>query len=166
MEDTPGCKDFILTAVKETRANLSKLRAGLKSGVSVTRIWSLASNFYSEEEFRKGLNQLYSAGVLLIIWNIGRGVEGRDWHVQHDEIMEKIPPAMPLDSDRWCKEANGSSIIAYADILKTPVWKRDSINAVRLYIRDDNLPKKVSRLLVDEPNKRALEIMAKCKEQK
>jgi hypothetical protein len=165
MTNAPDCRDFILTAIRETRPKLARMPAGAKSGVSVRRIWSLASNFYSEEEFREGLHRLHSTGVLLIIWNIGRGVEDRNWHVQHDEIMDEIPPKMPLDRDRWDKEANSSSIIAYADVLDVPVWRRDSICEVKLYIPDDGLPRKVSRLLAGETNKRALAVMAKCMEQ-
>ncbi len=165
MATKPDCRDFILTAIKETRPKLARMPAGAKSGISLRRIWSLASNFYSEEEFRESLHRLHSTGVLLIIWNIGRGVEGRDWHIQHDEILDEIPPEMPLDRDYWHKEANSSSIIAYADILGTRAWKYDSINEVKLYIPADGLPLKVSRLLVGKQDARALAVMAKCMEQ-
>jgi hypothetical protein len=167
MTDTkPNCGDFIIATIRALRVNPANLKGGGRAGVRLGKIWAIASEIYSEEEFRPALNQLLGTELILATWHICQNVtrerEGSPrstrfgpWLTQK---ISAIPDQLPL-TDRWyCRDPSGNITTSDKNL-----DRYDLIAKIKLYVPADGLPKTVANLERKRAGKTAQDIIATMK---
>lgn len=138
---TPDCKDFIISAMRTIRKNPTNLKPGTAAGVSIKRLWAVASEVYEEAGFRIALNDLIGQEVLCASWTIGR-VNSAGYSGPYCEVrLTEIPDGMPL-SEHWIHRALDGKFI---EAEKRRGIEHDVINQVKLHIIADGLPSRLMK---------------------
>ncbi len=155
----PSCAEYILAAIRATRPERKGLKPGTSSGRSLRSIFSITSEFYSEEEFRQGLKALLDSGRVLLVAegrNVADGTHP-SWTPPRLVKVSTIPSRAPLGEGWWYLDAEGESIGSGATINHT------RLNRLCLYLVEDGLPARIAGFITDGLTK-AEQIMASLQE--
>ena len=98
MPKKPSCAEYIVAAIRTTRAERKGLKPGTASGRALRFVNALVCNFYTDEEFRQGLQALIDNGKVLLVAEV---YEAREGFLSHLRKISRIPPNVHLNKG-WC----------------------------------------------------------------
>lgn len=141
----PTCRDFIVAAIQEVRPKTFGLKKGTASGVSLNKIFSIATSIYSAKEFVQALDMLLQEDIVILTERIYTlNVGGKD----HVRLM-KAPPEDRCGECSWYEDDDGKRVSSWDEVQK----KGGRVHSdIRLYVKADGLPKIVAGL-VTTPSK-------------
>lgn len=143
VKDKPTCADFIVAAIREIRCRSANLKPGTCAGVAMYKVYGIASEVYTDEEFREGLKTLMESDSVIVI---GRGYDeklnGEGKVSQKDCFRDRrifvFVSNFPLG---LCLDGEGHPVDPELD------WQQRILRRILLYVRVDGLPQKVQNLL-------------------
>ncbi len=135
-ESKPDCGDFIIATLRAIRVPGGNTAPGIATGVRLNRIWRIAEERYSWEEFSRAINSLIKSGVGLMTGNKHTNV-----HV----LLRGIPADFPAPTS-WKWPINEKSD------LSAHVVPGQYFSSVKFYIVADGLPQVVQKIL--DPKKK------------
>ena len=157
----PSCSDFIVAAIRATRPTPKNLKPGTSACRGLRLIYSLANQYYSEQQFRRSIDALISSGVILLIARVcergkREGGEGSYGPTVTERIFS-IPPRVPLNEHRWVLNGEGKPVGRAAEEQEKYLKSFHSIN---LYVVADGLPQRIAKLVSSGNRTKADEIIA------
>ena len=147
----PNCQEFILQAIREIRRNPSNLKPDARAGVKLNRLWDVARNIFTEDEFRHSLNSLLENDIVLVTWKV-RNQRGKNRY----EKATKLSMSTPLETERWHRE---KPTFHNTDSSANKV-RYETVHKIMLYITADGLPEKVKKISTLERYSLATKIVA------
>ncbi len=154
MTDKPDCSEFIIEAARSLRQKPNRIRPPTASaGVALRRLYDIARDVYSEEEFRQGVKTLLNDGAVVVVARQGEleCVDGQEHSKQtgpsRDVKVSALPEQLPFGFGKWYLNESNLSVAAQV------AGKYRSYHSILLYVVADGLPDKVSNL-DKRPNRR------------
>lgn len=129
-----SCSEFIVATLRKLRRNPKNLPDDANSGMSLKRLWEVAKEIYSKDEFRNGLEDLLAQNTILITARqYGGGIR--------EIAIRKIPDDIG-NCDRWHLSEQGK----YVSPTASESLKHRTIANFLVYVQADGLPKKAKRI--------------------
>ena len=141
-KEKPSCAEYIVAAIRATRAERKGLKPGTASGRALRFIFTLANRFYSEGEFRRSLATLMDEGTVLLIAAVKENDMGEESSLRPRKISV-VPPHAPLHKTWWFLDAEGEPV----DSRRGKVFTR--FFRPCLYIVEDGLPARIKEFISD-----------------
>lgn len=130
-ESKPDCGDFIIATLRAIRVPGGNTAPGIATGVRLDRIWRIAEERYTWEEFSRAINSLIKSGAGLMTGNKYTNV-----HV----LLREIPADFPAPTSwRWPVNEKGE--------LSARVAPGQYYSSVKFYVVADGLPDVVQKIL-------------------
>jgi len=139
-KEKPSCAEFIVAAIRATRAERKGLKPGTASGRALRFVDALACNFYNEEEFRQGLQELLDNGKALLVAEVSEFGTGKD-SFPHLRKISRIPPNVCMDEGWWYLDAHEEPV----DTCK--VKEYTCFSRLCLYVVEDGLPARIKEFI-------------------
>ena len=157
----PDCSDFIVAAARSIRMKPSNLKKGTSAGVSLNRLFSVAKEVYTANEFHKSLKSLIKNKTILMMGDeVDRmKVEGQKhdaWGRHRIVKIIDVPTNAPFLKRSWCLDSNGK----ITDPECKDIEEYRMIQNILLYISSDGLPDKIKKFVSRIKRSRAQEIIA------
>ncbi len=157
-EKKPDCAEYIVAAIRATRPERKGLKPGTSSGRALRFIFSLASQFYNEEEFRQSLATLLDQGRVLLIAAVEKNDKEEGSSIRLQKISV-IPPCAPLLKTWWFLDTEGNPVESRRGKVVFTRFFRPC-----LYIVADGLPERISDFVTSDGMTKAEQIMASLQE--
>lgn len=148
MPKKPRCEDFIIAAIRASRAKQPRLKLGTCAGIKLCRIFLLAKEFYSEEVFRRSLRALMSKDIVILVADVEEHGASNFFLQKISRVPKGAPLSAPYDKSKffrtpnWYLNARGE----YVDDNKDGVYVKHLRSQV-LYVIADGLPVSVAKAL-------------------
>src|SRR3989344_8778311 len=150
----PSCADFIVEAIREVRPKIPRMKQGVASGVSLQKIFNIATTVYSAEEFTKTVDALMRNSTVILsaetyTWSERDKETGAKFSKHVVSRLVHAPSKELCGEDYWWVDENGKP-------LKPPIEAVSgrAHNSIRLHIKADGLPERIARLATNIPLKR------------
>lgn len=142
----PKCQDFIVEVARAIRMHPENMRPGTAAGVALYRIFRVAIEAYSEDNFRRGLKDLLNNGKIILVARTtfverdasGKYISGST----SDTKLSALPKDLPAGRyGLWTVSGDGK----YADVKGKKTMEYTQHRRPLLYVVEDGLPAKVQR---------------------
>ena len=126
----PSCEDFIIAAIRSKRIKRVRQTPNTAPGIELHKVWSVAQEFYTENDFRRAINRLLQNGQLV---GVKRGAFlGSRIRSFKDKLTD-----LPDDWDLAMQQREGTCYKWDKTVL---------VGTVRLYVTADGLSDTVRRV--------------------
>ena len=125
----PSCEDFIIAAIRSKRIKRVRQTPNTAPGIELHKVWSVAQEFYAENDFRRATNRLLQNGQLV-------GVKEGAYLGSFRSFKDKLTD-LPDDWDLAKQQREGTA------------YKFDEtvrVSTVSLYVAADGLSDTVRRV--------------------
>lgn len=158
MPKKPSCSDFIVAAIRATRSSHHAPNA--RGGKALSMIFSLAKQFYSEQEFRRDLQGLMKNDAVLLVAQVEEARDTSSSPLRSQKISQ-IPPGAPLNRRFWTLDAKGKRVDEpHKAESYTRYWHPI------LYVVADGLPTTIAKFVTGNGTTKAEQIMESLQKQK
>jgi hypothetical protein len=143
--EKPDCADFIVAAIRAIRRKSNKLKVGTVGGIKIQKLFRIARDAYSAQEFREGLELLLKKRAIVIIGDVYnyRDGEAEEFFGTRQSISS-IPGSIRFEEKEWSIDFKGAWIDS-REVKDYQLFRRVSVYAVA-----DGLPANVVRRCTGE----------------
>ncbi len=141
----PRCAEVIIATIRKLRRTPPGAAAGTASGMAVSRIWPVIREFYSESEFREGVEESLQNGTLLATWQFFDRECGSGFSRKRIGLVTSVPLDFPLKGNIWQRNYLGENLDLFRNRLMIP--NSNQFSDLRLYVLADGLPKNIAKLI-------------------
>jgi hypothetical protein len=150
----PVCSDFIIAAIRKERSNRTNMKPGTASGVALHRIFSMAREVYSNQEFRESLQTLIKNDVVILMAQTCEVRSEDSYRFWVRQKIVHIPPRAPLIEHCWRLDSEGEPVNDRA--ARSP----KTFCGLILYVTVDGLPATIAGTITENGMTKAEQIVA------